>query len=94
MGDKLSQEQRDARMRVVVGEDVVSLFTAHSSSARVAGILGYDRDASGAVVRIYLDRLVHRPDQRVLGEWHVYGAVSTVLSAGNTLHGAERDHEQ
>ncbi len=66
---------------VILGEGVVTVKRAGSSTPLVANILGMDRDADGKPVRVWLDRLVHGPKDSLLGGWQVSGAVSTVLSA-------------
>lgn len=47
----------------------------------VANVLGVDRDDAGEPRCIYLDRLVHAPEEDTLGGWNVSGAISTVMVA-------------
>lgn len=66
---------------IEVAEEVVVLRRKGISQPIVANILGTDRDGSGEVKRIFLDRLIHSPTEDMLGSWNVSGAISTVLEA-------------
>jgi hypothetical protein len=76
--------QPDQDREAIVGVGSEQVTVAHRGGACVvtASILGMDGPAE-APERIYLDRLVHRPDQTQLGPWRVEGAISTILVAPN-----------
>lgn len=50
-----------------------------SSNPVIAGILGVDRDESGEIETIWLDRLVHKVGEDEFVGWSVSGAVSSIL---------------
>lgn len=77
----------DNTVTVRLGEESVAIRRRGRSTTTVAHILGVDRDEAGEPVRVYLDRLVHRPHEDTLGEWRVEGAVSSILSRGAHLVG-------
>ena len=60
-------------IEVVIGDGSVTIRRSGRSAPIVAQVLGLDRDPDGAVIRIWLDRLVHRPgggmDGRMVGPW-------------------------
>ena len=64
--------------RVVEGEGVVTLFRKTQSEAVVSRVLGARTDSRGART-IWLDRLIHYPDQKDMGGWMCAGAVTTIL---------------
>jgi hypothetical protein len=66
-------------VHITIGEGSVAIRRANRSRPVVADILGIDRDAEGAPVRIWLDRLVHAPEEQWSGDWGVGGAVSSYL---------------
>lgn len=70
----------ESHHEVGIGDDAVSVRRHGSSTAVVANILGTEVAEDGTPVRIWLDRLVHQPKERRLGDWDVSGAISTVLS--------------
>lgn len=67
-------------VEVVLSDLFATLRKEHRSAPLVAGILGVDRDATGGVYRVWLDRLVHAPDEEWNGEWSVSGAISSILT--------------
>lgn len=65
---------------VLLGDGIVTVRRKGVSKPAVANILGTELDASGRTAKIWLDRIVHRAKEDVLGEWTVSGVISTVLS--------------
>jgi NAD kinase len=68
---------------VTLGDDTAVIRRTGHSRPEVAKILGVERDASGQIVTVWLDRLVHRVGETEYMEWQVSGAVSTVLRRDN-----------
>lgn len=62
---------------ISVGDSAVAI--RRGSSVTVANILGTEGDEEGKPEIIYLDRLVHSPDESEFTEWYVEGAVVSVL---------------
>lgn len=73
----MAKEQK--RVDVSLGDGVVVLKREGQSDAVIAGVLGVDRDESGEIETIWLDRLVHKVGEDTFVGWSVSGAVSTVL---------------
>jgi hypothetical protein len=67
------------RVEVAIGDGVVVLKRERSSNPVIAGILGVDRDESGEIETIWLDRLVHKVGEDEFVGWSVSGAVSSIL---------------
>lgn len=67
------------RVEVSIGQDVVVLKREGKSGPVLAGILGVDRDDSGEIDTIWLDRLVHKIGEDQFVGWHVSGAVTSIL---------------
>jgi len=65
-------------MTVAIGDASVVIKSNVRSSIVTANILGVDRDESGEVETVYLDRRVHYKNTTFHG-WAASGAVSTVL---------------
>ena len=76
----MSPNPANVRVSVQMGEDqnIVIHFVGRSSPV-VARCLGVDRDESGKVERIFLDRKIHRPGRVYGGDWAMSGAISTIL---------------
>ena len=66
---------------IKVGEGVVVVKRSGASKTVIANILGTDKNADGGITKIYLDRIVHKPTEKQMGEWQVTGAISSVLYA-------------
>jgi len=64
--------------KITVGKDVVTVKRSGSSKLIVANILGHETDAEGSLI-LYVDRLVHAPHESELGEYKVFGAISTCI---------------
>lgn len=64
---------------VMLGEGVVTIKRGTSSLLVEAMILGIEQDAVNKQERVYLDRLVHKVDDKFPG-WQVSGAISTILT--------------
>lgn len=58
-----------------MGDGIVTIVRRTTAQAVVCKILGIEDDGR----TIYLDRLVHAPWERQLGEWRCEGAISTIL---------------
>ena len=71
----------DEEVEVSIGRGVATFKRSGKSLVVLANILGEDKDGNGAR-RIFLDRLVHRPNESKFGSWKLSGAVSTILIAG------------
>mgnify|MGYP000745875685 CR=1 FL=1 len=73
--------QHDSKLEVTVtlGDGVVVLHRSGQSKRIVANVLGVERADSGEIQKVWLDRLVHRTFESEFADWHVSGAVSTVL---------------
>jgi hypothetical protein len=67
-----------SKYSVSVGDDVATFRPSLSSSSVVVNILKTEVDDNG-VRRIYLDSLIHGPDDEFSG-WTAKGAISTVLT--------------
>ena len=70
----------DRSVTVTVGEGVVTLRRSGKSSPMTATILGMNMDADGQPVKIWLDRIVHLPNENSFIDWGVHGAVSSILT--------------
>ncbi|WP_295587283.1 hypothetical protein [uncultured Lamprocystis sp.] len=66
-------------IEVVIGEGSVTIRRSGRSAPIVAQVLALDRNPDGEVIRIWLDRLVHRPGEAWTGDWSVRGAVSSIV---------------
>ncbi len=66
-------------IEVVIGEGSVTIRRSGRSAPIVARVLGIDRNPDGEVIRLWLDRLVHRPGEDWTGAWSVRGAVSSIV---------------
>ena len=64
---------------VTLGDGVAVLHRSGQSKRIVANVLGVERADSGEIQKVWLDRLVHRTFESEFADWHVSGAVSTVL---------------
>ena len=84
-------EKRDRiEGELVLCEAGAVLKRKYSSAAEVIGVLGIDRDAEGRPARVFLDRLIHRPWERELGEaWEISGAISSVLTVKRLAAGGK-----
>jgi hypothetical protein len=68
------------RLSLQFGEgDIVVIHLAGRSRPVVARALGVDRDDSGEIRRVFLDRKIHRPGQTYAGAWAMSGAISTIV---------------
>ena len=68
----------DEEVEVLIGKGTATFKRSGKSLMVLANILGEDRDENGAR-RIFLDRLVHRPNESKFGSWKLSGAISTIL---------------
>ena len=66
-------------VEIVIGDGSVTIRRSGRSAPIVAQVLGLDRNADGEVIRLWLDRLVHRPGEEWTGAWSVHGAVSSII---------------
>ena len=73
---------------VTVGEDRVTVRRKGRTEAVVAAALDIETDGEGRPVRVWCDRRIHRPEETELGEWHVEGAVVSVLTDISSLNPA------
>lgn len=64
-------------VEVIVGEGVVTLNYRGGREITVGNILGIEGEEGNR--RIYLDRLLHTPQEHAFRGWNVEGAVSTIL---------------
>jgi hypothetical protein len=64
-------------LQITVGETTVSIRRDGSTSVLTAGIVG--RELKGKAENIYLDRVVHRPED-LCAEWSMGGGYSTILA--------------
>ncbi|MDR5826032.1 hypothetical protein [Caballeronia sp. LZ043] len=69
---------KDAKVSILVGEDVVTVKREGSNRAAMAKILG--KVSVEGVEVLCLDRLVHESHEDRFGEWMLAGAVTTLLS--------------
>lgn len=69
---------KDAKVSVLVGEEVVTVKREGSNRAVMAKILG--KVAVEDVEVLCLDRLVHESHEQQFGEWTLADAVTTLLS--------------
>jgi len=65
---------------ITFGDGVISIRRQGSSHFTVANVLGKETDHKTGEVRVYLDRLVHLPEETALGDWQVSGAISSVMT--------------
>ena len=65
-------------IQVTIGEKAVTLKRPGRSALVLANILGTRGDARGEPEVLWLDRVVHAPDDLFEG-WSAGGAISTVL---------------
>lgn len=65
---------------LTLGDGVAVIRRHGRSDPMVAGVLGIQHAENGEPERVYLDRLIHSPYHRTMGEWQISGAVSTILS--------------
>ena len=70
--------RKAAEVTITLGDGVAVVKTRGRSSPVIAGILGTDGPAE-APSAIYLDRRIHRPGERQMGEYTVGGARTSVL---------------
>ncbi|WP_295413172.1 hypothetical protein [uncultured Thiodictyon sp.] len=66
-------------IEIVIGDGSVTIRRSGRSAPIVAQVLGLDRNPEGEVIRLWLDRLVHRPGEDWTGDWSVRGAVSSIV---------------
>ena len=69
--------QKDIEVRIQL--DTLVVKRPRSSVVQTAKILGGVVDDKGNFKKIWLDRLIHKPNEDRLGEWRCYGAVTTIL---------------
>lgn len=69
---------------VKIGDGVVSIHRRGVSQVTTAKLLGVEHDAAGQPVRLWLDRMIHRPKEAEIGGWVVSGAVSSILTKTET----------
>lgn len=69
------RREQNIKADVNVGDGIVVIRRKSSSEVTIAQVLGIEEDGR----RVYLDRLVHAPWERSLGEWICTGAISTIL---------------
>ncbi len=67
-----------------MGDGSVTIRRSGRSAPIVARVLGLDRNPEGDVIRLWLDRLVHRPGEEWTGDWSVRGAVSSIIERHRT----------
>jgi hypothetical protein len=68
------------KYEVLMGDGICTVRSTKRSNPIVANILGVDRNASGEISVIYLDRLVHETYVQLMGGWIPSGAISTILT--------------
>ena len=68
---------------VEIGEGVVVIKRKGASRPAVANVLKVEHNEDGHVIRLVLDRLVHRPHETDFCGWHVSGAFVTVAEKSN-----------
>jgi hypothetical protein len=73
--------KREDKHSIEVTEELVVIRRNGISQPILANILGMERNEDGSPKRVYLDRLVHSPEENTLGGWGVTGAISTILEA-------------
>jgi hypothetical protein len=66
-------------VRVSLSDGFATFRQKGRSDVIVANVLGTKSDGDGQPVRLWLDRLVHRPGLEFDG-WKATGAISTVLT--------------
>lgn len=64
---------------VTIGDGVVVLHRDGRSNPVVANILDAEKDATGEIITVYLDRCVHKPGETEFVGWSVSGAVVTEM---------------
>lgn len=64
---------------LTLGEDTVVIRRSGYSRPEIARILGVERDKTGEIITVWLDKLVHRIGESEFTDWKVSGAISTVL---------------
>lgn len=65
---------------IKIGDGVVTIHRRGVSQVTTAGLLGVEHDKAGEPVRLYLDRMIHRPRETEIGGWRVSGAISSILT--------------
>jgi hypothetical protein len=65
---------------VTLGDGVAVIRRRGVTDPIVAKVLGTEHDEDGNPRRVWLDRLVHRPEQVNLGLWSVEGAYVSMLT--------------
>ena len=74
----LEQTLTDAE--ITIADQQVTIRRRGSNTLCVARILGIDRDAGGKPRHYWLDRVIHRHGERLLGQYAVKGALVTELT--------------
>lgn len=69
---------------VSIGDGAVSIKRSGRTSVIVAKILGMDLDSTGKPETIWLDRLVHSPEESEFEGWSVEGAITSILRRKET----------
>lgn len=64
---------------ITFGDGVISIRRQGSSHVTVANVLGKETDTKTETTYVYLDRIVHRPEETEIGGWKVSGAISSIL---------------
>jgi len=72
---------KEKTVSVSIGDGLVTIMRRGQTSTIVAEILGVKKNDQGEIVQVWLDRLVHRPQdtEKFIG-WHVSGTVSSILT--------------
>lgn len=65
---------------ITFGDGVISIRRQGSSHFTVANVLGKETDHKTGEVCVYLDRLVHLPEETEIGGWQVSGAISSIMT--------------
>ena len=65
---------------ITFGDSVISIRRQGSSHFTVANGLGKETDRKTGEVRVYLDRLVHLPEETEIGGWKVSGTISSIMT--------------
>ena len=63
-----------------LGDGVAVIRYRGRSEPVVIGVLGVEEGEDGKPARIWLDRRIHENSHRSMGEWDIWGPVSTVLT--------------
>lgn len=71
--------EKSEQITVTIGDGVVVIRRSGVSRASVANILGMEHDSQCEIKTLWLDRLIHGPNESGFIGWRVSGAVSSVL---------------